>query len=193
MTEEKKSENVKTEKKGFNEELEIPKGIDVKIDSGIVTVKGQKGEVKKDLFNKKVDLKVEGNKIMIASGRSTKREKKMIGSFRAHLNNLLKGVTEPYSYTLKVCSGHFPMTVSVNNNQFIVKNLLGEKIPRVLDLKEGVTVKVEGELVVVESPDKEKAGQCAASIEQLTRRNGYDTRIFQDGCWITMKGKKEIK
>jgi large subunit ribosomal protein L6 len=85
------------------------------------------------------------------------------------------------------------MTVSVNKNQLIVKNLLGEKIPRVLDLKEGVTVKVEGENIIVESTDKEKAGQCAASIEQLTRRTGYDTRVFQDGCWITIKDKKEIK
>lgn len=114
-------------------------------------------------------------------------------SFKAHINNLLKGVVEPYSYTLKICSGHFPMTVSVNKNQLIVKNLLGEKIPRVLDLKEGVTVKVEGENIIVESTDKEKAGQCAASIEQLTRRTGYDTRVFQDGCWITIKDKKEIK
>ena len=62
-----------------------------------------------------------------------------------------------------------------------------------LKIKEGVNVKVEGDKVAVESPDKEKAGQCAASIEQLTKRTGYDNRVFQDGIWIVSKSKKELK
>ncbi len=62
-----------------------------------------------------------------------------------------------------------------------------------MKIKEDVDVKVEGDKVTVESPDKEKAGQCAASIEQLTKRTGYDSRIFQDGIWVVSKSGKELK
>ena len=54
-------------------------------------------------------------------------------------------------------------------------------------------MKVEGELIHVAGTNKEIAGQVSADIEQLTRRPGYDTRIFQDGIWITSKDGKEMK
>ena len=62
-----------------------------------------------------------------------------------------------------------------------------------MDLKPGASVKVEGDLVVVESTSKELAGQVSADIETLTKRNGYDGRIFQDGLWIVTKDNKELK
>ena len=94
---------------------------------------------------------------------------------------------------LKICSGHFPINVSVNNNMLIVKNFLGEKVPRTIKLKPGADVRVEGDLIVVESPSKEIAGQVSADIELLARRTHYDLRIFQDGLWIINKDGKEIK
>ena len=56
------------------------------------------------------------------------------------------------------------MNVSVNNNQFVVKNFIGEKIPRILDLNNGVKVSVNGEEIVVEGIDKEMAGLMAGRI-----------------------------
>lgn len=175
------------------ETIKIPKGIDVSVDKGFVIVKGPKGENKRNFYNKKVTVKIKNNQINISTEKSTKREKKIIGTFKAHIKNMIKGVTEQHKYILKICSTHFPINVSVNNNKIIVKNFLGEKIPRVMEIKEGVNVNIEGDYIVVESIDKEKAGQCAASIEELTKRRGYDSRIFQDGCWIISKDGKEIK
>ena len=85
------------------------------------------------------------------------------------------------------------MNVSTSNNKLIVKNFLGEKVPRILQLKEGADVKIEGEIIKVESSNKELAGQVSADIEQLTRRPGYDSRIFQDGIYITNKDGRELK
>lgn len=84
------------------------------------------------------------------------------------------------------------MNVSLNGNQFSVKNFLGEKVPRLLTIKEGVDVTVSDTEVTVESIDIEKAGQVAADIEQLTRVTNKDIRIFQDGLYITKKPKKDI-
>jgi len=177
----------------MQEELELPEGVSVTFEGLNVIVKGPKGEVMRKLFSKQVEMKAESNRVLFIAKKATKREKRMIGTFRAHIRNIVKGVTEGHFYRLKICSGHFPMNISVKGNEFIVKNFMGEKVPRVLKLREGVDIKVEGTEVRIESPNKELAGQTAASIEQLCRRVGFDSRIFQDGIFIVEKDGKIIK
>jgi len=181
-------------KRKLIEEINIPKETKIIIDKEFVIVKG-KGEVKRKLFDKRINLAIKNNRIIISSKKEkiSKKEKKFIGTFKAHIKNMIEGANVPHKYILKVCSGHFPMNVSVDKNELIVKNFLGEKVPRTMKIKEGVNVNVEGDNITVESSDKEKAGQCAASIEKLTKRTGYDSRIFQDGIWVVSKSKKELK
>ncbi|MCK4522218.1 MAG: 50S ribosomal protein L6 [Nanoarchaeota archaeon] len=172
--------------------IEIPEGVSVKIEDGMVIVSGKNGEIRKKLQYKKASIEVKDSKVLISAKNAKKREKRIVGSFKAHIKNMIKGIENLHFYKLKVCSGHFPMNVSVEANKFVIKNFLGEKIPRVLDLKEGVSVKVEGDIVTVESNDKELAAQTAADIEQLTRISKKDLRIFQDGIYIIDKDGKEI-
>lgn len=179
--------------KEVTEIIKIPEGIDVKIDKKMMIVKSSKGEIKREFRYKQIEMSVEGGKIKISPKRNTKRDKTITGTLKAHIKNMISGVKEPHRYILKICSGHFPMNVSVGKNELIVKNFLGEKIPRVLRLKEGVNMKIDGDIIIVEAFDKELAGQVAAGIEQLTRRNNYDTRIFQDGIYIINKDGKEVK
>ncbi len=180
-------------KDDLEETIEIPEGVEVKLENGIFEITGKKGSSKKKMTNPKINTEIKDKKITIGSKKATKREKKLIKSFKAHLVNMLRGVKEGYTYKLKICSSHFPMNVSVENNEFIIKNFIGEKTPRKMKLKEGVNVKVDGTEVIVESPDKELTGQTAADIENLTKRPGFDTRIFQDGIFIIDKTGKMIK
>lgn len=181
------------EKKEIKAEIEIPEGVTLEINSGLITTKGKGGEVSKILSNPNIKITKEGNLLYLKALKSTKRERKMVNTFKAHIKNMLKGANEAYTYKLKICSGHFPMNVIVKDKDFTVKNFFGEKIPRKLKIKEGVNVKVEGNIIMIDSPNKESAGQVAADIEQLVRRTKYDIRIFQDGIWITEKEGKEIK
>ena len=82
------------------------------------------------------------------------------------------------------------MNVAVNNGVLTIKNFLGESVPRTLKIKDGSDVKVDGQIITVNSTDIEKAGQTAASIEQLTRITNRDRRIFQDGIFIIEKSKR---
>lgn len=179
--------------KGIIRGIEFDKGTTAIYEKGILSVNGKKGHAEKKLLSKNIKIEVKENKVVIESKRSTKKDKTIVMTFEAHIKNLLRGVGEGYRYALKICSGHFPMNVSVNNDDFTIKNFLGEKIPRKMKIKNGAAVKVEGDQVIVESLNKEIAGQVSADIENLTRRPGYDPRIFQDGVFIISKPGKETR
>lgn len=182
----------KMTKKDLTETIEVPEGITVTKEGPNLKVKGQKGEVLKRFDSPSVKIEVSGNTIKLFSPSSSKLEKAILFAYKAHINNALRGCQEPYVYVLKVCSGHFPMTVSVANNEIVIKNFLGEKVPRKVKLKPGVDVKVEGSSITVTGPDKELAAQVSADIEQGTRRPGFDKRIFQDGIYMIEKAGKKI-
>jgi large subunit ribosomal protein L6 len=176
----------------IEERLEVPEGVRFEAANGSIVVEGPKGKLTR-LMDPKLSLKLEGTTAIIGVKNASKREKTLIGTFKAHFANMLLGAKEGFIYKMKVCSGHFPMTVIVKGDELIVKNFLGEKVPRVLKLRPGVEAKVEGDIVIISSPNRELAGQTSASIEKLTSRANYDKRIFQDGIYITEKAGKEIK
>jgi large subunit ribosomal protein L6 len=179
-------------KKDLSATIEVPEGITVSKEETLLLIKGPKGTVTRVFNYPSVKVEVENNIITMSSSAGSKRDKAVINAYQAHLKNALAGVKEPFVYKLKICSGHFPMNVSVANKVLAIKNFLGEKVPRQVKIKEGVNVKVEGNTLTVEGPDKELTGQVAADIEQATRRPGFDRRIFQDGIYITEKAGKTI-
>src|SRR3989344_6232059 len=166
-------------KEAIKKEIWLPENVSASMDGRFLAVKGQKGEAKREIKQRNISIKTEDKKIILESKSGKKEDKKIIGSLTAHIKNMIKGSSQNHVYTLKICSGHFPMNVSISGSKFIVKNFLGEKIPRVLQLKQNADVKVEGDIIYVTSSNKEIAGQVSADIEQLTRRPRYDTRIFQ--------------
>ena len=178
-------------KKAIEENIKIPEGVQVTSEKGIVTVKGLKGELKRKFDDPWFQIKTEANNIQIKVDKATKREKTKTYTYIKHIRNMLAGVVDPMIYKLKVCSGHFPMNAAVSGNTFSVKNFLGEKIPRSLNIKEGVTVKLDGDIITVESPDIELAGQTAGALEKLTRITNKDLRIFQDGIYIIEKPQRK--
>lgn len=179
-------------KEKLNKEIEIPKGITLSFENNIMTAKGPKGEVKKKLLHPMIDIIIKENKLTITTKKNSKREKKILFTFNAHIKNMIKGASEGFNYKLKICSGHFPMNVTVSKTEVIVKNFLGGKVPKVLKIKEGATVKMNGTEITVDSLNKEIAGQVAADIEKICRITNKDRRIFQDGIYIVNKAGKEI-
>lgn len=174
-------------KQNIEETTAIPDGVTVTITDKMMTVKGPKGEVQRPRPLAKVDIKADGKTLTLASKNATKKEKAQLYSTFAHLKNMMKGVKEPYKYVLKICSGHFPINVSVTGGNFVVKNFLGEKYPRTMPIKQGATITIQGDKITVESPNIEQAGQTASEIELLTRISNRDTRIFQDGIYMIEK------
>ena len=184
----KTKDNQKTVKEKRDITKKIPlDGVSASVDNGMVIIKGEKGENKRNFFNPKIMIQVKGEEIIISTKTISKNQKRIINTFTAHIKNMIKGVNEEFVYELKIVSKHFPMTVSIKNNVLEVKNFLGEKVPRTLNFKEGVTVKAQGDKITIQSPNKELAGTTASDIEQICRITNKDRRIFQDGIYITKK------
>jgi len=179
-------------KKKLEETLEVPEGISASVEGYKITVSKGDKSVSKILATKQLKFESKDGKIVFTADRSTKRERKILGTYKALIKCMFKGVTEGHKYIMKICSGHFPMTVTVSGKEFTVKNFLGESVSRKLTFPEGVTVKVAGDEITIESTDKQIAGQTAARIESLTRIKGRDLRRFQDGIYIVNKDGKEI-
>jgi large subunit ribosomal protein L6 len=176
----------------LQQKLAIPQGVTVNVHGTTITVKGPKGEESRILGTKKVLLVVEGNEVIVSAKNATKNDKCMLQTNAAHIKNMLRGVSEGHVYKLKICSGHFPMSVSLKGDVFEVKNFIGEAVPRRLTIKPGVKVTIAGTDITVESASKEAAGSQASAIELLTRRPGFDTRVFQDGIYIIEKDGKKV-
>lgn len=187
MTTKKTKEKAKG-KNGLSKAIEIPSEINARVENRNVILSKSGKEVSRKL-NLAIDARLEGNLLTLSTKKSKKREGKIMGSETAHIKNLIEGLTKGFKYRLQVANVHFPITLEYDkiNNKILIKNFLGEKTPRCAAISPGVDVKIIKDVIELESPDIEKAGQTAANIEKATKIRLRDRRVFQDGVYITEK------
>ena len=82
----------------------IPDNVKVTIDRGIITLDGPIGNLSRLLYNPKVFIEQSGNNIILYAKKATRREKRIMGTFVSHINNMIIGVTEGFTYYLKICN-----------------------------------------------------------------------------------------
>ena len=168
--------------------VEIPEGVSASIDGDKVTITGPKGSVSREFASARHDIFQEGGALIVRVDVPRRKERALAGTWNAHLNNMVKGVTDGFTYTLKALYSHFPMTLAVQGNQLIVNNYFGERVPRSANILSGVDVKVQNKTeIVVSGIDKEAVGQTAANIERSTTVKKRDRRVFQDGIYLIEK------
>ncbi len=174
----------------IDSEIEILEDVTVTKYGYVLTIKGPKGEISRAFRFPRVDLEVSEEKVNIRSEFPRIREKAMVGTYDSHIRNMMYGVKHGYNYDMKVVYSHFPMKVSVKDDQVMIDNYMGGKARRYAKIVKGVKVNVKGADVTVEGVDREACGQTAANIEKATRRRGFDRRTFQDGIYIVGKGRR---
>ncbi len=173
--------------------IKIPEGVNVnveflgKLEGYKVVVEGPKGKVERVLGYPGIEIKREGDEVIIRSNSDKRKFKALVGTYKGHIENMIRGVTEGFVYKLKIIYAHFPIEVKVEGDYVYIHNFLGEKAPRKAKILEGVEVKVKGDIVEVSGIDIEKVGQTAANIEQATKITKWDRRKFIDGIYIIEK------
>jgi len=167
--------------------VEVPDGVSLNVEGRRVTVAGEKGEVVRDFSHALLEMGLEDGALRIWAVNPRKREASLVNTISSHVRNMIRGVTEGYTYRLKIIFVHFPMTVRVQGQRFVIQNFIGERQPRYADILSGVDVRVEGEDVIVEGPDIERVAQTAANIQQATKIRKKDLRKFMDGIYVYSK------
>ena len=179
-------------------ECVIPDGVEVEINSRNVRVKGPRGELKRSFRFFKVDLKVIGKtkkRVRAELWMGSKIQNACIRSVISAIKNMMIGVTKGFEWKMRMVYAHFPINVSIENKagtkEVAVRNFLGEKVPRVVQLVPGVAITrstdVKDELVL-SGIDVNAVSQSAASIQQVARVRGKDIRKFLDGIYVSERG-----
>jgi large subunit ribosomal protein L6 len=177
-------------------EVDLVDGVQVQAKGRTITVKGEKGELTRRFREDFISFKPHDTQVKIQARSKRlplRKQMAIMGTIRGHIRNMMKGVTEGFTYKLRIVYSHFPMKAEVKGAEFVVDNFLGEKCPRRTSILDGVNVSVKGNEVVVEGIDKESVSQTAANIEQLTKIKNLDPRIFQDGIYIFDKDGKSVR
>jgi large subunit ribosomal protein L6 len=176
-------------------EIELPDDVSATVDHLDLTIEGPEGSVERRLWYPDVTVGVErvddgdesNETVVIEATADDAKTASTVGTFESHVRNMIHGVREGWEYEMEVYYAHFPMQVDVEGDEVVITNFLGERAPRRASIRGDTEVEVDGEEITLRGPDKEAVGQTAADIEQLTRVRGKDTRVFQDGVYITHK------
>jgi large subunit ribosomal protein L6 len=167
--------------------LQIPDEVSAEMDHLELTVEGPNGSVTRRLWYPDISVTVDGDEIVIESDEDDAKTNSTIGTFESHVENMFHGVTEGWEYEMEVFYSHFPMQVTVEGDEVVIENFLGERAARRTEVRGDTEVDVDDERITLRGPDIEAVGQTAADIEQLTRVTDKDVRVFQDGVYITGK------
>lgn len=177
----------------LQKEVEIPEGVDLKVEGKKITVKGNLGTLTRDYGFAATTFELRDNILVINVNFPRKKEKALIGTIQSHVQNMIEGVTKGYQYKLKIVYSHFPIRIKPDMKKGLVgiENLYGGRKPRYAKIVGDTKVKVEEEDVLVEGINKEHVGQTSANIQELTRQRGkrrQSWKTFMDGVFVYEKG-----
>ena len=167
--------------------VQIPKEVTVALDGKMIEVKGEKGRLVKDFSQAPIVIRVDGNEVTVSATRTRRKESALVGTICSHVNNMIKGVTEGFTYKLKIVFSHFPISVKVQGDHVLIENFIGERNPRTANIMGDSRVSVKWDDVIVKGVNVEDVSQTAANIEQATVVRRRDTRKFLDGIYIFEK------
>ena len=143
-----------------NAPIELPKGVEFKLDGNLVTLKGGNGELSLEL-NSEVELKQEENVVTLQARSRSRFSTAMAGTMRALIANMAKGVSEGFEKKLELKGVGYRAQAQGNN----LNLSLGFSHPVVYQVPDGVSVETPSQTeIVVKGADKQKVGQAAAEI-----------------------------
>ena len=167
--------------------IEIPEGVTVTYENHVMTVKGPKGELSREL-HPDMNITVEGNVITVTRPSDDKAHRSLHGLTRALVANMVTGVATGFSKTLEINGvGYRP---AKQGNKRVLT--LGFSHPVEMESPEGITVDVPApNKVVVSGADKEIVGAVAANIRKWREPEPYKGKgIRYEGEFVRRKAGK---
>mmetsp|Transcript_9849 Transcript_9849/g.14817 ORF Transcript_9849/g.14817 Transcript_9849/m.14817 type:complete len:192 (+) Transcript_9849:106-681(+) len=178
--------------------VKIPEDVELVIKARIVTVKGPRGTLYRDFKHLIFEAQLTEDKktLRIDMWFGKRKQIACCRTLCSHIENLITGVTKGFLYKMRFCYAHFPINVTMNDNNVEIRNFLGEKRIRRVPLLKGVeyvrstTVKDQIEL---SGNDIDSVSNMAARISQACTVKRKDIRKFLDGIYVSEKTNAETE
>lgn len=175
--------------------INVPRDCKVSIKSRVVEVKGKHGTLRREFKHVPCDLKLTdfGRKIRCEMWFGTTVPRSSLRSVVSHIENMFIGVQKRYVHKLRFAYAHFPINANIveNGKTIEIRNFLGEKVVRSLDMLDGCTVRKSDDQkdeIIIEGTDLELVSRSAALIHQSTLVKNKDIRKFLDGIYVSHTG-----
>jgi len=140
--------------------ISLPKGVEASISGGVITVKGAKGVLTRDLSSK-VRVQIEDSVISVAADKRDKQANALAGSTRANIANMVTGVSVGFARKLTMVGVGYRAQAKGD----VLSLSLGFSHPVELAAPEGITIETPSQTeIVVKGCDKQCVGQFAANI-----------------------------
>lgn len=166
--------------------IEIPAGVDVKLEGKRVMVKGKKGEFTREL-DEAVNVLMEGKKLQVSA---KSEQHPMVGTTAKMLSNLIKGVSEGFECKLQLVGVGYRAKTQGNN----IELSLGFSHPVIFEIPKGITVDVPTNTdIIIKGSDAQMVGEIAAKIRAKRppeRYKGKGVRYFGEKIELKETKKK---
>ncbi len=170
--------------------IELPSGVEVKVEGALVKVKGSKGELAHELHNE-VDMNVDGNVITFTpKNENSKPSVALAGTSRAVINNMVVGVSAGFEKKLTLIGVGYRAQAKGK----VLNLTLGYSHPIDYALPEGITAETPSQTeIVVKGIDKQVVGQVAAEIRAFRPPEPYKGKgvRYSDEQVVRKEAKKK--
>ena len=143
-----------------NKTITVPEGVDVKLENQVITVKGPKGTLTREI-HKNMKVSLEGNVIKVERPNDEKENRSLHGLTRTLINNMIQGTVKEFERVLEINGVGY--RAQKQGNKLVLT--LGYSHPVEMEAPTGITFDVpNANTIIVKGIDKELVGQTAAVI-----------------------------
>jgi len=147
----------------------LPQGVTATVAAGNVTIKGAKGALSLALASG-VAVQQEGNALTVVKTDNTPKSDMTAGSTRAHLANIVQGVSKGFEKKLELVGVGYRAAVQGKN----LNLTLGFSHPVVYPAPEGITIETPSQTeIIIKGSDLQRVGQVAADIRAFRPPEPY--------------------
>ena len=171
--------------------VQIPAGVDVKVENNVVTVKGPKGTLTQSV-NANMGIAIENGVLTVSRPNDEKQYKAMHGLYRALINNMVVGVTTGFTKTLELVGVGYRAQAD-NPSQLTIN--IGFSHPVIVAAPANTTFATPNpNTIVVSGIDKQVVGEIAADIRAIRKPEPYHGKgIRYQGEFVRHKEGKSGK
>ncbi len=167
--------------------IDVPKNTEVKVNDGVVSVKGPLGELSK-IFKKNINITTSPNRVELSPVKESLENDALWGTYASHIKNMIEGVNK--NFTKRLVVEGIGYKADVTPTEIIFK--VGFSHPIKVSIPKGLKVVSEKGILVVSGINKELVSSFASGLRAIKKPEPYKGKgiRFEDEVIRRKEGKK---